>query len=470
MNQNYNINYFNFRRFRDEYLITNDAGEYAFVSASDLDKLLNKEALPESVFTMLSDNHFIFDANKAVFVNDYKNYVKANKRYLFSGTSLHIFVLNNVCNMGCIYCQAKDEDTMTGCYMNKETAEKCVDIALSSPERILSFEFQGGEPLLNFDTLKYIVEYAEKNKGGKHISYNLVTNLTTMTEKMREYLISKGINVCTSIDGPKELHDRNRPYLNGSGTYDDVRTQMNRLSDDGMTLSAIQTTTRYSLPFAKDIVDEYRSLGQKELFIRPLTRLGTAEKVWDEIGYSADEFLLFYRECLDYIIQLNKDGIQMKEKHAVLFLKKILCGISDNYMELRSPCGASIGQVAYYADGNIFSCDEGRMLYEMGDDTFKLGNAYKNDYDDLIQSPACKAVCIASLLEGQITCSDCIYQPYCGTCPVINLAQDKDIFVKKARSFRCQVYGGILDYLFERLYENDEETVRILHGWVGRDI
>ena len=45
-----------------------------------------------------------------------------------------------------------------------------------------------------------------------------------------------------------------------------------------------------------------------------------------------------------------------------------------NYMELRSPCGAGVGQLAYYADGDIFTCDEGRMLHEMGQSTFRLGN------------------------------------------------------------------------------------------------
>ena len=45
----------------------------------------------------------------------------------------------------------------------------------------------------------------------------------------------------------------------------------------------------------------------------------------------------------------------MSEGHARIFLKKILMGYSENYMELRSPCGAGIGQMAYYYDGNIYT-------------------------------------------------------------------------------------------------------------------
>lgn len=69
-----------------------------------------------------------------------------------------------------------------------------------------------------------------------------------------------------------------------------------------------------------------------------------------------------------------------------------------NYMELRSPCGGAIGQLAYYYDGNIYTCDEGRMLAEMGNDSFKLGNV-NNTYKELMETGATKAMCISSCLE-----------------------------------------------------------------------
>ena len=56
--------------------------------------------------------------------------------------------------------------------MTCETAKKAVDIALQSPSNYLSFEFQGGEPLTNFETIKYIIEYSKENKGNKNIDYN----------------------------------------------------------------------------------------------------------------------------------------------------------------------------------------------------------------------------------------------------------------------------------------------------------
>lgn len=462
------INYFNFKQFRDKYLLTNDAGRYQFVDQETLGKMISGDAINERERNSLISNYFIFDEDPEVFIEKIKYPVRDNKRYLFGATSLHIFVLNNACNMSCVYCQAKDDNSMVPHYMDEETACKSVDIALQSPARDLSFEFQGGEPLLNFDILKCIVRYAEEKKGAKNISYNVVTNLTLINNDMLRFIKEYNINICTSLDGDKLLHDSNRVFKSdGTGTYDIVRSNMEWLNKNGYRANAIQTTTRNSLSRYKQIIDAYIDAGQEELFIRPLTRLGTADKDWEEIGYSAEEFVEFYRNCMDYILELNKAGTYIREKHAMIFLEKIIAGISPNYMELRSPCGASVGQLAYFYDGSIYTCDEGRMLSEMGDPSFRLGSVYADDYSSIMQSDVCRTVCIASLLEGQLNCCDCVYQPYCGVCPVVTLAQEKDLFSKDIKNYRCTVYQGMLDYLFGKLYENDEVTVSILKSWIG---
>lgn len=461
------INFFNFKKFDDEYLLTNDTGRHAFVSEETLKALIKKKDIPEDTYNKLKDNFFVYDEHENVFTERVKGYIRDNKSYLFSSTALHIFVLTNICNMSCVYCQAKDDTNIVHNKISKEIAEKSVDLALCSPSRYLTFEFQGGEPLANFDVLKHIVEYTEEHKKGKNISYSIVTNLTLMTDEILDFLIEHNINISTSLDGDETLHNHNRSFQTGSATFETVTNQIRSIQDRGYSVGAIQTTTKQSLSKAKEIIDTYVSLNQNSIFIRPLTRLGTAERVWNDIGYTADEFLVFYEECLRYIIKLNQEGVDICERHAVIFLKKILQGVAENYMELRSPCGATIGQMAYFYDGNVFTCDEGRMLYEMGNDAFKLGNVFENSFDDLIQSPTCKAVCVSSLLEGQLNCCDCVYQPYCGTCPVINLAQEKDLFFKNAKSYRCRVYGGMLDIIFKILKENNPDDIYVINKWIG---
>jgi len=130
-------------------------------------------------------------------------------------------------------------------------------------------------------------------------------------------------------------------------------------------------------------------------------------------------------------------------------------------MDLRSPCGGAIGQLAYYYDGNIYTCDEGRMLAEMGNDSFKIGNVYENSYTELMQSDTTKAMCISSCTECLPYCRNCVYMPYCGTCPVINLAQDNNIFAKNPQEYRCKIYKEILNILFDYI-ENRPEVIEIL--------
>lgn len=84
-------------------------------------------------------------------------------------------------------------------------------------------------------------------------------------------------------------------------------------------ISAIQTTTRYSFPRYKELVNQYVAYGMTQIFIRPLTPLGYAEQHWDSIGYSPEEFLDFYKNILEYIIQLNKNGTFIAEGHAKIF-------------------------------------------------------------------------------------------------------------------------------------------------------
>ena len=134
-------------------------------------------------------------------------------------------------------------------------------------------------------------------------------------------------------------------------------------------------------------------------------------------------------------------------------------------MELRSPCGAAVGQLAYYYDGNIYTCDEGRMLKEMGDESFKVGNVFEDTYDTMAESKITKTVCKYSILEGLPQCSECAYLPYCGTCPVINYALEKDIVPHSIHNYRCQIYKGMLDVIFELL--QDKQNQEIFWRWIS---
>lgn len=136
-----------------------------------------------------------------------------------AATSLHIFVVTTLCNMSCIYCQANNGVECSYLVMDKTMAERAVDIALQSPEQSLTFEFQGGEPLTNFNVIRHIVEYAEEHKSHHFITYTVVTNLTLLTDEILDFFIRYNFGISTSLDGNEVVHNNNRFLLMDAGHF-----------------------------------------------------------------------------------------------------------------------------------------------------------------------------------------------------------------------------------------------------------
>ncbi|WP_051226437.1 His-Xaa-Ser system radical SAM maturase HxsB [Butyrivibrio sp. MC2013] len=462
------INYFNFKRFENDYLITNDFGRYSFVDLPTLKKLIqgNEHEISDSAIQRLSTDFFIIDEPRQSYLEKSIPHIRDIKNHLLQPTSLFIFVLTNTCNLNCVYCQAQSENSAIKGSMTEEIAEMGAEIVLQSPSPSINIEFQGGEPLINFHIIKKIIDYVDTNNSNKNITYSLVSNLSLLTDEIADYLADHKVQVSVSLDGNEFIHDSNRPFRLGGGSFATVQKGIEKLRARNLNIGAIQTTTKLSLTYPEEIVDSYIQLGFNSIFIRPLTRLGYAKDHWDTIGYSPEEFVSFYKKSLDHILKCNSSKMVFSEGHATIFLNKILHHYSNNYMELRSPCGASVGQLAIYYDGNIYTCDEGRMVAEMGDNTFKLGTVFTSDYDNLMDSNVTKAVCTASCLESIPECCDCVYQPFCGVCPVINYALEDDLFPKIPHGSRCSIYSGMLDCIFSILHKKDAETIDILERWL----
>lgn len=471
-----NINYFNFKELADCFLLTNDTGRFIFLNKKEFRQFVNNSSdIEEDLLHKLSDRYFITNMHKELFVNEVAVEVRRRKGYLFEGTQLHIFVLTGNCNQKCIYCQASaNENPYSSKCMTPEIAEKAVNIAFQSPSKNLTIEFQGGEPLLNFEVLKHIIEYTYvKNMNSqKNINFNLVSNLISLNDDMLNFLVENKVNISTSLDGHEFLHKLNRPSIIPD-YYNKIKRNILRINDASLKNSfsigkvqAIQTTTKHSLKFPKEIIDEYVSLGFNSIFLRPLSPMGFAKNNWNRIGYTAEEFIDFYLRAMEYIIELSVSGINISETYTTIFLRKIINNDSINYMELRSPCGGSIGQLAYNYEGSIFTCDEGRMLSETGDDSFKLGNVYESDYKDLIDNRITKTICISSCLEIIPGCEECVYSPYCGTCPIYNYVQGGSLFSLMPANYKCKINKGILDYVFNKLKENDKRVMDVFEKWL----
>jgi uncharacterized protein len=301
-----------------------------------------------------------------------------------------------------------------------------------------------------------------------------VTNMSLMDEGKMRFLLDHNVLMCTSIDGPKSLHDANR-RLPGASSHSKALEWIGRIHDeyrrmgrdlDLWHVDALLTTSRASLTKPREIVDTYVSLGIKTIHIRPLNPMGFASTGWKQQGYSAEEFMDFYREALGRIIELNKKGVEIIERGAALFLARILSDDDPGYVDLRSPCGAGVGQIAYAHDGSIFTCDEGRMVARMGDDMFRIGEAGKTTYEDLLKNETVRSIAIASLLEALPGCKDCAYLPYCGVCPVYNYVIQGNIFGQSRTSDRCKINRLTLDHLFTLLDKDAEAVKKIFSRWI----
>lgn len=402
--------------------------------------------------------------------------IRARKAFLAGGPNLHIFVVTLRCNETCVYCHASRANMdQVQTDMSPETAERAIDLVFRSPSPFLTIEFQGGEPLVNFPVVRHAIEYAtEKNREAqKRLQFTMVSNFALLDDEKLQYLLDHRVQLCTSIDGPEKLHNAQRKLPTQDAHQRAVywirrinaAYEAAGLDPTLYHVEALLTTTRETLPLWKEVVDTYVDLGCKALFLRALDPFGFADRTRQRLEYPREAYLEFYRRAVDYMLDLNRRGVQILERYASIFLTKILRGEDPGYLDLRSPPGAGLGALAYNYDGKVFTCDEGRMLHEMGDDTFLLGDVHQHSWRELIGHETVRAVAIAGNLDGQPDCVHCAYQPYCGQIPSFNHKHHGSIFGRTRESPVCAVHKGIQDYLFEKLAGADAETMAIFERW-----
>jgi His-Xaa-Ser system radical SAM maturase HxsB len=443
------MNHHGMSRFGDKFLLTTECGGWAFLDKKGYNLLLRYE-LPDNVFKMLEEKCIILTENNT---EKLMKLQRDRLSFLFQGASLHIITPTLRCNQKCIYCHssaASSSDVSKD--MDVETAKKTLEFIFQTPSQAITIEFQGGDTLMNFEVFKFIVKTAKEmnKKHQKKIRFSIVTNMTLMTDEYMEWLVKENVDICTSLDGPKKVHDANRKYETGAGTYDDV-VKWIRLAKEkyDKKVSALMVTTRHSLPYWKEIIDEYVRLGFENIQIKEMNKLGFAENVWREIGYTSEEFMDFWKKSVDYIFELNRKGIRIRERYVKLVLQKIMTTRDPSFLDFRSPCGAGIGQLAYDHKGDIYSCDEAR-----GKDLFRLGNVFDDDYAKVMKNTKTKNLVSASI-NSDFICDACVYKPFCGLCPVMNYQETNNIISRNNKE--CKLFKMKFDYVFSKLANADQK-------------
>ena len=474
MTYEYTILPFRFDHFNEEeYLLTNDVGEYIFLNNEDFEKFVNHELDPKSdIFMDIASKQIATTDKVEDVVNMLATKFRTKKSILRDFTTLHMVVPTLRCNSSCIYCQVKrHESTDHSSDMSKKTAKNIVNCIFKSPSPCIKIEFQGGDPSTDFEMVKYIIEEAElKNLFEKRdLGFVICTNLTLLNESMVKYLKKHNCLISTSLDGPKDLHDTNRPLqdktLDHHEIFEKNLEMIRHIWQDSECVSALMTTSKYSLGRFKDIIDEYVRLGFNSVFLRALNPYGFAKEYKNKIAYPVDDFIQNFKEGLEYIIELNKKGTFFIEGYSALLLKRILTPFATGFVDLQSPAGVGIAAAIYDYDGSVYVADEGRMMARFKNYFFKLGNVNDDSHQQMFNGNKMHTILHDACNECLPGCSDCAFQPYCGADPVRNLSEQGDMIGHRPSNEMCKKNKAIIHYLFELLTTGDDDTKRILWSW-----
>ena len=472
--QAYRLLPFRFMRWSgDKVLVTNEVGEYQFLPTAVFDRLTrHRLSAEDEAYADLKSKHFLAEGDARLAVDLTATKVRTKRSFLTGFTRLHIFVTTLRCDHTCAYCQvSRVTENRTRFDMSIETADKALDWVFQSPAKELKIEFQGGEPTLNWAVIEHVVITAQQRGAadGRDVQFVIASNLSQISAAMLAFCRERAISLSTSLDGPRDLHNGNRPRP-GQDSYQRFATNL-ALAREALgrdKVSALMTTTPASLDRVVEIVDEYLALGFDSIFLRPISPYGFATKTRLDRAYGAEHFLDFYRAGLDYIIELNRRGVPFVETYAQILLRKMLTPFPVGYVDLQSPAGAGIGVLVYNYDGDVYASDEGRMLAEMGDRSFRLGNLAQDGYRDVMGGDRVQALVDNSILECLPGCSSCAYAPYCGADPTFNWATQGDIVGHRPTSDFCARQMGIIRYLFERLESGDPFVARLLFAWAAQ--
>jgi len=338
-----------------------------------------------------------------------------------------------------------------------------------SPASAITMEFQGGEPLLAFDKVKFAVERSvELNHDfKKDITFVVCTNSTVFSDDILEFCKQYNIIISTSLDGPEFLHNANRPK-SGAKSYEMVIGGINKarsiLGHDNV--SALMTTTSLSLDYPIEIINNYIENGFSNIFLRPISPYGFALKNTNKNKYETEKYLEFYKTGLNYILELNKKGYFFVEDYTTVILKKILTPFPVSYVDLQSPAGMINNVVVFNYDGYVYATDESRMLAENNDFTFRLGHV-KEEYNSIFYGEKAKFFSQFWSNESLAGCADCGFQSYCGADPVFHYASQGDFEGYRATSDFCKKNMEIIRHLFDLIDNNGKELLPIFNSWIN---
>lgn len=321
------------------------------------------------------------------------------------------------CNLRCEYCFAAKGDF--GCgrkLMPLEVGKKAIDFLIthSAGRHNLEMDFFGGEPLMNWDVVKELVLYAREQEKlyNKNFRFTITTNGLLLTDDKIDFINREMSNCVLSLDGRKEVNDRLRVRVDGTGCYDQIVPKYQKLvaQRGDKDYYARGTFTKYNLDFTEDVL-HMADLGFDQVSVEPVV----SDEKLDYSIKTEDLPRVFeeYERLANALIRRRKEGRGFNFFHFMIDLNQGPCAIK----RLRG-CGCGNEYVAVTPEGDIYPCHQ-----FVGDEQWKMGNVLEDSFDLSMKERFAKAN-----VYSKPECKNCWAKFYCsGGCNANNWQYEGDI-------------------------------------------
>ena len=355
----------------------------------------------EDIELCIDDIRSLEEAGKLFSEDKYESlaYNYKNNSKVVKALCLHVA---HTCNLNCSYCFASQ-----GKYhgdralMSFEVGKQAFDflIANSGTRRNLEVDFFGGEPSLNFEVVKQLVEYARSIEGkyNKNFRFTYTTNGMILTDEMMEFINKEMHNVVLSLDGRREVNDHFRRDYSGKGSYDTIVPNFKRLveSRNNQGYYVRGTYTHNNVDFTNDII-HMADLGFTELSMEPVVcPPGDPYALTEEdLPKLFEQYEILAKE----MIKRKREGRPFTFYHYMLDLKHGPC----IYKRITG-CGSGTEYMAVTPWGELYPCHQ-----FVGDEKYSLGNIWDGIKNTAVQDEfrGCNSY-------SRPECRDCWAKLYC---------------------------------------------------------
>ena len=297
----------------------------------------------------------------------YENYVFDFKKRQTVVKALCLHIAHD-CNLACRYCFAGEgEYHGHRALMSLEGGKKALDfLVANSGNRVnLEVDFFGGEPLMNWDVVKGIVEYGRslEEPHNKKFRFTLTTNGVLLNDEIMEFANREMANIVLSIDGRKEIHDKMRPFRGGQGSYDLIVPKFQKVAESReQTRYYVRGTfTHNNLDFSRDVL-HLADLGFQQISVEPVVAKPTDSYALTE--EDLPKLMEEYDKLAVEMLRRRREGKPFNFFHFMIDLEGGPC-----VAKRLSGCGSGTEYLAVTPWGDLYPCHQ-----FVGDEKFLMGN------------------------------------------------------------------------------------------------